>query len=769
MFCHTSFRVTLSAAISIILVACGGSNSPTASTTSLLTGTAAVGAAISGGQITVFDATGQAVASATTASDGRYTLDVPSSAQAPLVIKLDFAGQELFAVKGSTSSGVANVNQLTQAAVAMLSSSGDPTLVVAEIASGATTIDQSKIDLKNALISAAIKPVTDAISSASGNQPLGDFSTTDFSADGTGIDKLLDAAQVNLAASQAGGRTQTNVEIAFNLATDLNTTIEPMAVSFNGSASAAAVGAQASSITITPSQLPPNQLGTLYDELLVRMNTCYALPLSQRMANSTTINAQICKDLFKNSDPTLFLDGGFGFAGRFNSLSTNPLSSIISKAQTPVLMHNITTNASGVMSGKALLAIRGVDDDGNYLNAAVVAEVFNLNGSAALGFIGDQNPAEFYVNSEVEVVNHPLAPNTNYDYVTSGYSVFAPNYAPTGKTLVMAKLTTPKGDVVTFGKRGSRSQLFICKISELSNGRPTGDCTASPTFVQGIRYLDQALEDQGRSPIELAGIRKNIIYSRTDTSSPIARTQCTAFSGLGLPCPRSEAEIESQRAGGLWQLTYTYTDNTTVTLRARHPVRALSNSELIAATGPDAKAAKLTATTINRFKALNASAVGEGRAPTDWQTTGAGQNPIWAPATGGYQFDWTVDAGQEAPRQVYLAGRVAYYNDGSSRNWWNRPTSSVPTDYRPSFDEKARFKSNLRSFTLDCTLADVSDVSCAGVSGDWASPTDSLNNILQDTTNRNFASGAWMSYANLWTKDSNQRNLKRSYNLYYPE
>jgi hypothetical protein len=381
------------------------------------------------------------------------------------------------------------------------------------------------------------------------------------------------------------------------------------------------------------------------------------------------------------------------------------------------------------------------------------------------------------VSSKAQVVNHPLAPDTAYDYVRSSYAVYAPNLAPANKTLKMATLETPKKDAngtrikIVLGKRGSRSQLYICKSTELDNAsagvyapKANTDCTASPSIVQGFRYLDQTLVDQGRSPIELSGVRNYMVYSSTDTSSSLVRYSCPAYSALSLPCPRSDEEIESQLGGGLWSLTYYYTDGTSSQpLYARHLVRALSNRELVAANGPDAKAATLTTATIDRFKTLREAAVADGRAPIDWVSRSNGdQFPIWVPAAGGFQFDWTVGQYQEAPRQVYMSGSVGYVDDGGTTRWWQRGV-------RPSFDEKLRFKSSLRTAILDCTLSDASDVSCDGVTGTWVNNASPLNGINQSGATSTFAPGAWMNYSNLWTKDANQRNLTRAYNWYYPE
>ena len=133
--------ITMVTASFFVLVACGGGSTNGSSGSNQLTGTAAIGTAVVGGTITVYDATGVSVATGVTGSRGVYSLPIPVNAKSPLVIELNSAGQLLYAAKVNNQPGVANINQLTHATVAMLSSSGDPSRIVAEVASGIASIN----------------------------------------------------------------------------------------------------------------------------------------------------------------------------------------------------------------------------------------------------------------------------------------------------------------------------------------------------------------------------------------------------------------------------------------------------------------------------------------------------------------------------------------------------------------------------------------------------------------------------------------------------
>lgn len=771
------FNKNLNSAISGLLLAgllvgcSGGGGGPQSS----ITGTAAVGAPLAGASVTIFDGGGNSIATGTTNDDGSYNISIPAGAVAPLIIKVELSDQALYSVKSSAETGVANVSHLTNAVAATLSSSGNPAKLASEVAAGTASVSESALNAKMALFDAAIKPAVDAVAADAGATP-GNFLTSAFSADGTGIDKVLDTVNVSLASyTAADGVAAASVEVAFNSPTALETAAEPTAINFSSNDVAAAVTQQTANINNL--SLPAPGLPLLYQEFLSRMQACYDLPKAERASNGS-ITHQNCKDVFYNQDPSLYKDGGFPVgSNRFGGMLNSNASITISRAVKPFLLQNIR-KVNGELDGRALVAYVGSDDEGNLINFTVVAKVFTLNGTRVLGAYGDQNPAEFYVNSEVAVLHHPFAANTTSDYAQSGYSIYAPVYAPDGKTLSTAILTTPKGNEVVMGRQTGRSTLRICKSSEYNATTkvPTGDCTLVPTFVQGLIYLNEDPAAPTRSPYQNFNIRKVMAYGKTaDNTVTCTHFAYTANNNPVQPaCPRTDDEIESHRAGGLWKLVLTYTDNSTVTLWSRHPARALSNRELLGPTGPNSVAGRLTEATIERFKDQNTTAVAEARAYSTWLTGDNGiNNPVWAPAEGGYQFDWTVPEGGVQPRQVLMSGRVAYY--GSQNQTWCRGIAQYSgacaadgVDRRPAFESKSRFKSNLRTKTMTCSLSDGSDISCAGVTGTWVDRNTALTNVDQTQATDSFATGAWMSYANLWTKDTEQRNLVRGYNFFTP-
>lgn len=805
------------------LVGCGGGSSPSSFSVG---GTVATGAAIRSGSISIFDATGTQVASGTIGSDGTYSVSVPSTAVAPLILKASFDEQELYSLKTAASAGVANVNQLTNGVVALVTPGGDPSVVVQQAAAGAS-ISSASVESAANKITAAIKPISDAITSAGGS--VGNFLTSEFTANGQGIDKLLDTTKLSLSTVPSGSSSVANVGVTFNTSVDIDdaSVREPKGLQLTASDTEASISSAAANITVSASDLPVDELGALYHEFIERMSACYALPGTSRGTKGSgsdwtfTISAQECKDIFVDSNPANYVDAGFGVGyARFAGLaSRDPVE--ISASSNGILLQNIKRNTTtGLLEGRALVNFRAAGSDGNLVNAQLVTKVFTLNGRRVLGAFGDQNPAEFYVNSAIEVVHHPLTDGAN-DYVKSSYQIFIPSSPPpntagaakTRSQISYVEIVTPKNKSIFLGTNGTRSNMYICKNQAAKTG-----CTVTAHLVQAIRYLSDSRHTNGEGPWQVRNIRNFMWYSKTtDTSATCPHFRVSGLagsSGAGTDCPRSDDEVEAQKAGGLWTATYHFTDGTTSkVLKYRHPVRAMSQRELVASTGPDAKAAKLTSATLSRFVGYSEAAANDGRADTRyWVSDATKQSPIWSPASGGYQFDWTVDAGQIAPRKLYALGYIQYhdpsnptgvtwssayannkqhvfvndsetYTASDSSEWWY-------PKLRPSWDESLIFRASTRSLEVTCSKASGGsvDLSCAGSSGGtWGSTsgvvtkkTDStvtttitgIRNL--DTTSAtsgdgpDFARGAWMLYAHLWTKDEEGRNLQRGYNFYNP-
>lgn len=766
MFKQT-FQWMLLPAAAAVLVACGGGSGDKSATTDsskpfLIQGTAATGAAIVGGVVRIYDASGSAVSSGSTDANGKYSLSVPMSAIAPFVVEVDLADQKIYSVFSDKVDSQVNANQLTNTLAAILSKNGNPELLVNELRDESLVFTAQSIESKKELIKSSISPVKIAVESL--GQNVQDFHNGIFDADGTGLDKLLDATNVLTTTARSADEANTvNVQISFNLASDLNVDRQMTGLQFERGDSISQIASSASLLNINAANLPPTELGGMYLEFLERMRVCYSLPKSQRVSGFTIL-AQECKDIFKGSDPENFLDGGFKpgenrFAGMF-LLDQPP---VFKQALSPLLIHNISGSGSSLKGG-AVIAFRAEDAEANYYNFKMVVEVATLNGNRVFSAVGDQNQAEFYVNAEAKVDNFPLKSNNSDDYISSGYSVWLPASIVGRDTVKKAILTTPNGATVTMAKNGNRRNLWICRPNQ--NPDLGEVCNGIPSFIQGFRYISEQRNANGEFPISIRQVRTNLVYSRTqDATNTSCEAFKTAYGSQSTLCPRTDSEIESQMPGGLWQAEYHFNDNTKLILKTRNPVRALSNRELAASSGPNSKAARLTTDSINALKTLSQLAVDDGRAFSNW--TDVPERPIWAPLTGPFNFEWIVEAGQEAPRMAKAIGRVHYYQ--SQNQIWNRDVQGV--DVRPNWEDEIRFRNSTRNAKIKCELTNASaDVSCGGVLVNDFDRNESpliedldISNVTSD-----YAPGAWMSTSLLWTIDNTNTNIMRIYNWYDP-
>lgn len=206
-------RLALCASMSAILAACGGgsggssassgaSSQPATAAATDMTGTVAIGTALTGATVTVTDSVGK-TATATSGATGTYSVSLTGLTAPYLITAIDPSGvsSTLYSVVASanTSNGApvtANVTPLTTAVAALMTPSGNP----ATLASNASAITSSAITTAEATLDAAIAPLLSANSVAASFDPIG----TTFTPNQTGADAVIDSVAVTPSASGAG-------------------------------------------------------------------------------------------------------------------------------------------------------------------------------------------------------------------------------------------------------------------------------------------------------------------------------------------------------------------------------------------------------------------------------------------------------------------------------------------------------------------------------------------------------------------------------------
>ncbi|MBI2266938.1 MAG: hypothetical protein HYU64_17530 [Armatimonadetes bacterium] len=215
--------VVLAISMSLFLTGCGGGGGSTSSSagssgTQQVSGVAAAGAPIVGNAY-LKDATGTTLGPQVIGTDGSFSFDV-TGMTAPFFLLAEgrVGGSEYKLHSTATAGGTANINPLTNIAVASAAGVNDPGTVFANPANFASTVNSTTLaqaikDLQN-----MIKPLLDA------NNATIDPITGSYSANHTGLDAVLDAVKIELN-TNSGGVTVTDKATNTAIATASATTL----------------------------------------------------------------------------------------------------------------------------------------------------------------------------------------------------------------------------------------------------------------------------------------------------------------------------------------------------------------------------------------------------------------------------------------------------------------------------------------------------------------------------------------------------------------
>jgi hypothetical protein len=750
-------------AVAAVLVACGGGGggggSPTASVKSF-GGTAALGAPLRSASIEVYDLQGQLIAETQTDQSGKYQVQIPASAQGPFIIKAIYADESLFSVY-SGQGGVANISHLTDAVTAMLSPSGASDGFMSGSASS-TLLSEAKISEAIAKLNAAISPAKGVISDMPVNA---NFMSTAFEANGTGIDRLLDTASVTVTAKTVNNQNAANIGVAFNVAQSLNAMNASKYVAFDSTQSASTIQAIASGLSISSSQLPPTDIGQMYNDLLDRLNACYAVPLAERVRGDD-IRHQNCKDIFFNSDPSEYLDGGFNARQRFTSMFTasGPIRF------TPTLSPIIAQDLQGALSsGTALVANKGEDNLGNFFYNRFYVKKFSLNGRDVLGVVGDQNDYEFYVNSENEHRSFPMS-SLDLDLVQSQFALILRLPAADRLNVTAAVVEGPGGRFLMAPLTG-RDNFRLCRqladnevVTADSMRRPQTTCANKPPLlVYAARFVNQQL---ARSSSAVSNVQSPLDFDYISNDFFVVKRN-----GALLP----DSEILNIPNGATWKATVYFSNgDENKELFTHNTSRPMTTEELMGTDSPINRAAKLTNMTLSegrdsqgRERAARtvdfstASPLRPNAGIPAWNERSSdahkrGQDsytPAWAPVDGGFQFRWSVSQGQIAPFILFMSGQVRI-------DWNGRDLQPVQP-----MEDQVRFPVGRRETTLFC-----SPTPFVGTPKDESCHLDlTTNNYSKDANEKHrYNPGARMTSTSLISRDQQQRSIIRGYQWFIP-
>ncbi|MBN3722627.1 cell surface protein [Burkholderia sp. Ac-20379] len=204
-------QFALGASLLALLAACGGGGndgSTTSGTGSQLSaatsmsGTVAVGTALIGATVSVIDANGNTV-NTTTDTNGHYSVGI-QGLTAPFVLEAadsSGASNTLFSVVANTNVSnnsplIANVTPLTTAVGALLTKSGNP----GDLIGNPSAITRTAINAAETTLGQALAPIFKANGVSTSIDPI----STQFTADQTGLDAVIDSISVTPSAKGTG-------------------------------------------------------------------------------------------------------------------------------------------------------------------------------------------------------------------------------------------------------------------------------------------------------------------------------------------------------------------------------------------------------------------------------------------------------------------------------------------------------------------------------------------------------------------------------------
>jgi hypothetical protein len=391
------------------LAACGGGGG-TASVgpaSSVFSGIAATGAPLLGASVVVTDATGLTVGSATTSlTDGSYTLSFdPTKFTAPFVItvtgSVGEASTTLVSVQPTNDTATVNVTPITNAISALLSSTGNPADLVANIATDKVNLTAVNINATEHGFRAAFADNMTAVGLTSSDNLLSGTFTAKF-------DKLLDNVHVEVSpsgeiqiSSNAGAAVDdlapTGTQPAAALTVVLPKGTVPSAADAANLPKPAGAG--------VPVGVDALEAGRL------ALNACFAVvPAASRAT------APACANLLA---PTYLYDGRNG---------TQELSGVLNDSgndnmqfQKPEILRQLSTTLNNERLLVRLSATRG---DGLIRAITTVAEN-NPTGIVGWALVGNQRVYETFVNG---VASKRVSANTpaNNRYET-GLNLYVTN------------------------------------------------------------------------------------------------------------------------------------------------------------------------------------------------------------------------------------------------------------------------------------------------------------------------------------------------------
>ncbi|AJX61443.1 cell wall surface anchor family protein [Burkholderia pseudomallei] len=491
-----------------------------------MTGTVAVGSALTNATVTVMDANGK-TAIATSGSNGTYSVSLSGLTAPFLITATDPSGASttLYSVVASanTSSGApvtANVTPLTTAVAALMTASGNP----ADLSSNTSTITSSAISTAEATLDAALAPILSANGMAMGFDPI----ATTFSPNQTGADAVIDSIAVTPSMTGTGlqitSLADSSAPIPLNSATTVSTPLS------------------------APSQ-PANYLASLQTSL----TSCMAGTAS---ACSTVVDASYRNNgnaTIQTSHASLFATGATLIG--IKTLAFLPAGTLPAVTNPAALVDLIYTDANGNPN----FATEVVQKTASGWDVIGNQEQYAISIASFVGRLQFTDPADA-TNSRYESglnIQIPRGITINGDSVISAV-VKGPGL-PSSGVILMSGLSGTVGNNLLFTSAAAAEPIYGCSNNPCATPgqtvAPNGGITSEYKWdwigLNGSSITSPGTPDYAAQPETLSSIPQYSAYTVTfyDGSGMQIGTPQTVLNTAPIAAAASGANVSWQTLG----------------------------------------------------------------------------------------------------------------------------------------------------------------------------------------------------------------------------
>lgn len=459
------------------------SNSLNLTVKAVISGVAASGAPMDNADVTVTCSDGS-TKTGTTDSAGAFSIDVGAGCPAPYVLvasnTVGDAKQSLVSVQPAAVNGptTVNITPLTNALSATLATNGDPLTLASAIVTEKNNITATAVNERNTALVASLSSAM-AAAGVSGTPNL--ISTT-FSADRTGMDKVLDNLKVVVGPSgvsitnPAASKVDDMANVGSNsVASNLSSASITINKNTNFSAG----------LTALPATMDD---ASVVDAVQSALNACFTLSASERINTTTGVLLGKCADLATTFVATDYKHDGKTMAEEFARWMTGTSASAYDNAKflKPEIVRFYSNSAS---DARALVrfGLQRTDGVGEWF-MSVAEKSTNTGGTWKLR--GNQRLFKIFVNGyvvrEEQLQNRGTSGTATYRpkgaYYHSGINFyFGINAASTPSTVKYVKVTgpgLPDTGIYLRYYSGCDFNYALASSATAANGAPTA-CTST--------------------------------------------------------------------------------------------------------------------------------------------------------------------------------------------------------------------------------------------------------------------------------------------------